>query len=57
MKDWKAEYEKQRGIIQELTKQLDWERQQRREREEREEIRRENMRHVFKDLFLDVIGR
>ena len=53
MKDWKAEFDKLRGELQEVRRQLDREQQQRRDRE----IRSEEIRDKFKELLIDVLGR
>ena len=53
MKDWKAEYDKLRGELAEVRKQLQYERDER----ERKERRNEELRDKFKELLLDVLGR
>ena len=53
MKDWKAEYDKLRGELAEVRKQLDYERQCRFERERRQD----DLRDKFKELLIEVLGR
>ncbi len=56
MKDYKAECDKLKGQLQELEKQLRYERD-RRERRERREALDADIRDRFKELLIDVLGR
>ena len=52
-KDWKAEYEKLKGQMEELRNQLTYERSWR----ENSQRRAEDTRDKFKELLIDVLGR
>ena len=53
MKDWKAEYDKLRGQMAQLEKDLQWFRNQYEQRLDRDTETRDK----FKELLLDVLGR
>lgn len=53
MKDYKAECDKLKGQLQELEKQLRYER----DRRERREALDADIRDRFKELLIDVLGR
>lgn len=53
MKDWKAEYDKLRGELAEVRKQLDYECRMREERYDRSE----RIQNAFKELLIEVLGK
>ena len=53
MKDWKAECEKLKGVIQELQSQVTYERDLRRRREDEDR----DIRNRLKELLIDVLQK
>ena len=53
MKDWKAECEKLKGVIQELQSQITYERDLRRRREDEDR----DIRNRLKELLIDVLQK
>lgn len=57
MKDYKAECDKLRGELVAVKRELEQMRDREQRRYEREESRKEEMRRVFKDFMMDILGR
>lgn len=53
MKDWKSEYEKMKGRVIQLEKELEYAK----ERERQRSYRDSEVRDRFKELLLDVLGK